>query len=105
MHASRRDTFRKFLRSMNVDFGRLTEEIRLLIVNSQESRGDLAVALFRARLIFAAAMLAVECRLLLHAAGLHGIQISVRPLISCLNALQEQLALLNPLGSQVVLAA
>ncbi len=104
MRTERRRIFRKFLCAINGDFARLTTEIRLLIVHSQESRGDLAMALFRARVIFAAAVLAVECRLLLHATGLHGIQISVQPLISGLNELQDKLALLNPLGNQALAA-
>ena len=68
---------------------------QLLIVHSAEDRGDLASMLIRQRFLFALGMLAVEGRLLLHAAGMGTVEVS--GLIRSLEEMQFQMRqLLTP---------
>ena len=90
----RRRVFRGYLRSLKKDFAIVTTALQTLIVHSAEDRGDLAAAVVRQRLTFAAAVLAVEGRLLLHAAGIGAVQIDVRGLVDSLEAMQSQMRML-----------
>ena len=91
----RRRIFRGYLRNLKRDFGRVSFAFQLLIVHSAEDRGDLASMLIRQRLLFALGMLAVEGRLLLHAAGIGTVEVS--GLIRSLEAMQFQMRqLLTP---------
>ena len=87
--AERRRIFRGYLRNLKRDFGRVSLAFQLLIVHSAEDRGDLASILIRQRLLFALGMLAVEGRLLLHAAGVGTVEVS--GLIGSLEAMQLQM--------------
>jgi hypothetical protein len=87
--AERRRIFRGYLRNLKRDFGRVSLAFQLLIVHSAEDRGDLASILIRQRLLFALGMLAVEGRLLLHAAGVGTVEVS--DLIGSLEAMQLQM--------------
>src|SRR5882672_9338967 len=88
----RRKVFGGYLRNLRKDFGRLSMALRVLIVHSVEDRGDLAASLMRLRLTFALGMLAVEGRLLLHAAGV-GV-VNVRGLVESLETMQAQIQIL-----------
>jgi hypothetical protein len=63
-------------------------------VHSAEDRGDLAAALVRERLRFGFGMLAVECRLLLHAAGVDSVNVDVRGLVESVQSMQAQMRIL-----------
>jgi hypothetical protein len=76
---------------MRKDFTGLSLAFQTLILHSAEDRGDLAAALVRQRVMFAAAMLAIELRLLLHAAGMSAVTIDVRGLVASLEAIQTQM--------------
>jgi hypothetical protein len=98
----RRRVFRGYLRSLKKDFARLASALQTLIVHSVEDRGDLQSALLRQRFQFALGLLAVEGRLLLHAAGVGTVEIG--GMVQALETMQDQMRLLlNP--PQAVAAA
>jgi hypothetical protein len=88
----RRRIFRGYLRNLRKDFGRVSLAFRILIVHSVEDRGDLAQSLMRLRVMFVLGMLAVEGRLLLHAAGLG--TVNVRGLVESLETMQAQMRMM-----------
>jgi len=88
----RRRIFRGYLRNLKRDFGRVSLAFRILIVHSVEDRGDLASSLMRLRVMFALGMLAVEGRLLLHAAGLGTVNVS--GLVESLETMQVQMRMM-----------
>jgi hypothetical protein len=92
--ANRRRVFRAYLRCLSKDFARVSLTFQTLIVHSAEDRGDLAAGLVRQRFLFAVGMVAVEGRLLLHAAGLNGLTVDVSGLVDSLETLQMQMRLL-----------
>jgi len=73
LRSARRRIFRTYLRDLARDFHRLHGAAKLLLLQSQEDRPDLALLLVKQRLVFALAMLAVEWRLLLHTLGLSAV--------------------------------
>jgi hypothetical protein len=85
----RRRIFRGYLRNLRKDFGRVSLAFRVLIVHSVEDRGDLAQSLMRLRVMFVLGMLAVEGRLLLHAAGLG--TVNVGGLVESLETMHAQM--------------
>ena len=88
----RRRIFRSYLRNLRRDFSRLSSAFRILIVHSVEDRGDLAKSLMRMRIMFAVGMLAVEGRLLMHAAGVGAVNVS--GLVASLDTMQAQMRLM-----------
>ena len=92
LRADRRRIFRGYLRNLKRDFSRVSLALQTLILHSVEDQGDLAASLTRQRLMFAVGMLAVEGRLLLHAAGVG--KVDVRGLIESLETMQGQIRLL-----------
>jgi len=95
--AQRRQIFRAYLKSLKRDFTRLSLTFQTLIVHSAEDRGDLAAGLIRQRMMFAFGMLAIEGRLVLHAAGVNSVTIDVSGMVESLETMQDQMrALLAP---------
>ena len=90
----RRRVFRGYLRSLRRDFGRVSLTFHTLIVHSAEDRGDLAAVLVRERLRFSFGMLAVECRLLLHAVGIDAVNMDVRGMVESVQSMQAQMRML-----------
>jgi hypothetical protein len=90
----RRRIFRAYLESLKKDFTRVSLTFQTLIVHSAEDRGDLAAGLVRQRMLFAFAMLAIEGRLLLHAAGVNTLTIDVSGMVESLETMQAQMSLL-----------
>jgi hypothetical protein len=88
----RRKIFRGYLRNLSKDFGRVSLACQTLVVHAADDRGDLAKSLIRLRVMFGLGMLAVEGRLLLHAAGLG--TVDVRSLVESLTAMQAQIQML-----------
>jgi hypothetical protein len=87
--SERRRVFRVYLRNLSEDFRRVALACHLLMIHSAVDRRDLASALLRQRLTFALGMLAIEGRLLLHAAGIG--TVDVRGLVASLGAVQDQI--------------
>lgn len=88
----RRRIFRGYLRNLSKDFSRVSLACQMLVVHAADDRGDLAKSLMRLRITFGLGMVAVEGRLLLHAAGLG--TVDVRGLVESLAAMQAQIQML-----------
>jgi hypothetical protein len=88
----RRRVFRAYLRSLSMDFGRVSKACQMLVIHAAEDRGDLAQGIIRQRFLFALGILAVEARLLLHAAGVGTVE--VHGLVESLEAMQAQIQML-----------
>jgi hypothetical protein len=87
--SERRRVFRGYLKNLSKDFRQVAMACHLLLIHSAVDRRDLASALFRQRLTFSLAMLGVEGRLLLHAAGVGTVDVS--GLVESLETMQEQI--------------
>ncbi len=89
LRAARRSAFRRYLKSLRRDFHRLHKAARLLLLHSPVDRPDLAAALIRQKAAFEWAVMAVEVRLVLHAAGFGTVE--ARGLVDALVAMRAQL--------------
>lgn len=92
LRTERRRIFRGYLRNLSRDFGKVSAACQMLVVHSAEDRADLAAGLMRQRFLFGLGMLAVEGRLLLHAAGVG--TVDVRGLVASLETMQSQIHIL-----------
>jgi hypothetical protein len=92
--AERRRIFRAYLKNLRRDFGRLHYAARILLLDSNEDRSDLAAKLVQTRLAFFFGLLVVEYNLALHAAGVG--EVDVRGLLGSLEGLQLDCTLLLP---------
>lgn len=89
LRSERRKIFREYLHLLKRDFSRLEAAVRLFAAHSAEDRPDLAKALLRQRWMFTRAVLAAECRLVLHGLGVG--TVDVRGLVGSLDAMRIQL--------------
>jgi hypothetical protein len=94
LRRQRREIFRGYLRCLTKDYGRLLTGIRLAMVNSGVDRPDLAQALVRNQMVFAAALCRIQIRLMMHTAGFG--QVDVSRLVGALDTLRAQVAMLTP---------
>jgi len=62
--------FRGYLRSLNIDFGRICMTLKLLMLQASTDRPDLASALIRGQVAFTCGMVEVHARLVLYACGI-----------------------------------
>jgi hypothetical protein len=76
LRGQRRQIFRGYLRCLQGDFGRVCSAIKLVMLQSQHDRPDLAAALIRHQFTFACGMLLVHCRLTLYAWGVCGVDVA-----------------------------
>jgi len=88
----RRRIFRAYLRSLSIDFSRLSMACHNLIIHAADDRGDLAKSLMRQRLMFTVGMVAIQGRLLLHTAGVGTVDVS--GLVDSFAAMQGQIQML-----------
>jgi len=94
LRAERRRIFRMYLSNLVRDFYRLHRAARMLILESQEERSDVAERLMRIRVDFIMAVLAVRCRLALHTLGIG--TVDVRHLIEALEGMRADFRTLAP---------
>ena len=94
LRRERRRIFRAYLRNLVRDFHRLHLAARMTLLYAPEDRPDLAQALLRQRALFTWAVLTVECRLLLHAAGFG--PVDVTNLIGALDDMRLNIGALSP---------
>jgi hypothetical protein len=87
--SDRRRIFRGYLHSLDRDFARVCAGLRAVVATADEDRSDLAVLVARQQFAFRMAMVRVEFRLLLHAAGLG--PVDTRQLIACFDSLRLEL--------------
>jgi hypothetical protein len=92
LRVERRQIFRGYLRSLSRDFQSISAACRMLVVHSAEDRAELASSLMRQQLMFNMGMLAVEGRLILHAAGIG--TVDVHGLVESLETMQMQVRIL-----------
>lgn len=90
--SERRKIFRCYLRNLSNDFGKVSAACQFLIVHSVEDNRELVAGVMRQRVLFSLAMLAVEGRLLLYAAGIG--TVDVRALVESLETMQAQIQML-----------
>jgi hypothetical protein len=74
LRAQRLRMVREYVRSMEVDFGRLCTALKIVMAQAGEDRPDLAVALIQNQVAFTFGMAAVQVRLLLYRWGLGGME-------------------------------
>jgi len=94
LRAERRRIFRRYLRSLSRDFDRLYAAIKLFMLDSAQDRPDLALVLFKQRLMFHYALAAVHCRLALQTLGLG--TVDARGLVNVVAVMRDQLHALSP---------
>src|SRR3984893_9617067 len=88
----RRRVFRAYLRSLSMDFGRVSQACQMLVIHAAEDRGDLAKGIIRQPLLLALGIFAVEGCLMLHAAGVG--TVDVNGVVESLEAMQAQIQML-----------
>jgi hypothetical protein len=76
LRRQRRQIFRGYLRCLQGDFGRVCSAIKLVMLQSQHDRPDLATALIRHQFTFACGMLLVHCRLTLYSWGICSVDVA-----------------------------
>jgi hypothetical protein len=93
LRSERRRIFRGYLRALDRDFGRVCAGLRCVVATAGEDRSELATLVMRQQVAFGVAMLRVELRLALHAAGLGAVD--ARQLLGCFDRLGAELRMLN----------
>jgi hypothetical protein len=76
LRTQRTQMFRGYLRSLETDFGRVCAAIKLVMLQSQHDRSELAEALLRQQITFACGMLSVRIHVLLYSLGVCGVEVS-----------------------------
>jgi len=89
--------FRGYLRCLQGDFGRVCSAIKLVMLQSQHDRPDLATALIRHQFTFATSMLTVQFRLALYSVGLGGVDVA--RLVKSFDKMRLELRTLVPAAS------
>jgi hypothetical protein len=92
LRSERRKIFRCYLRSLRNDFSRVSAACQFLIIHSVDDNRELVSSVVRQRVMFSLGMLAIEGRLLLHAAGVG--TVDVRALVESLETMQSQIRVL-----------
>jgi len=98
LRTQRTQIFRGYLRSLETDFERVCAAIKLVMLQSNHDRADLAEALIRQQVTFACSMLAVRCRLYLYSFGLGSVEVS--QLVKIFDGLRVELRTLVPSADQ-----
>jgi hypothetical protein len=90
LRAERREIFREYLRNLVRDFHKLHLAARMVLVYAPQDRPDLAMMLVRQRVLFTFAILAVECRLMLHVFGIG--TVDIRNVITALDNMRANVS-------------
>jgi hypothetical protein len=94
LRAQRLQIFRGYLRSLETDFGRICAAIKLVMMQSQNDRPELAETLLRQQLTFACSMLSVRFHLVLYSLGMCSVEVS--KLVSIFDCLRLELTTMVP---------
>jgi hypothetical protein len=92
--AQRCRIFRGYLRSMRVDFAHICTALKIVMVQSQQDRPDLASALLRSQITFTFGMVAVQFRLLLYRCGTDRVEVTA--LVKVFDGMRLELRTLVP---------
>jgi len=91
--------FRGYLRCLSNDFGRVCSAIKLVMMQSKHDRPDLASALLRNQMMFAAGIVGIECRLFLYRWGLCGVDVT--SLVKIFDLMRLELRTLVPASAMM----
>jgi hypothetical protein len=97
LRAQRTQIFRGYLKSLETDFARVCAAIKLIMLQCQQDRPELATALIRSQISFAWGMLAVRIRLALYAWGICGVDVTA--MVKLFDAMRLELRALVPSSS------
>lgn len=97
LRMQRTQIFRGYLRSLETDFKRVCSAIKLIMLQCNHDRPDLAEALIRQQITFACAMASVRVRLLLYSWGLGGVDVT--QLVKLFDSMRLELRSLVPASS------
>jgi hypothetical protein len=97
LRVQRCQLFRDYLRCLDTDFGRVCAALKLVMLQSKQDRPDLAGALLRHQIQFAAGVIGVQFRLLLYRWGVCGVDVS--GLVQNFDMLRLELRTLVPSAS------
>jgi len=86
--------FRGYLKCLSSDFSRICSAIRIFMLQSGHDRPDLAAALVRHQILFAAGLLAVNCHLVFYRFGISGVDVT--NLLKMFDAMRLELRILAP---------
>jgi hypothetical protein len=86
--------FRGYLRSLETDFGRVCSAIKLVMLQSQLDRPELAKGLIRRQATFACAMLSVRAHLFFYRLGICGVEVA--QLVKIFDGMRLELRVLLP---------
>jgi hypothetical protein len=89
LQAERRRVFRHYLRCLSRDFDRLYAAAKMLLLDAPQDRPEFARLLLKQRFVFAYAMASVEAHLVLQGWGIG--KVDVRPLVTALESMRDQL--------------
>ena len=89
--------FRGYLRSLSTDFRRISAALKLLLLQSQEDRPDLAGVLLRQQINFACSLMVVHFRLVFYRLGIG--TVSAANVVEIFNRMQGELRDLMPAAS------
>jgi hypothetical protein len=84
----------EYLRSMQVDFGRICTALKIVMAQSQQDRSDLASALVRSQITFTCGMVAIQFRLLLYRWGFG--KVEVTSLVKVFDGMRQELRTFVP---------
>jgi len=98
LRTQRCQMFRDYLRGLETDFRRVCTAVKLLMLQSQLDRPDLASVLIQQQASFAFGMMVVNVRLLLYRWGFAGVDVS--DLVKRFDAMRLELWSLAPSAMQ-----
>jgi hypothetical protein len=94
LRSQRTQIFGSYLRSLETDFGRVCSAIKVVMVQSECDRPDLAQALLRQQVTFACAMFSVRAHLFLYSMGVSGVEVS--KLVRIFDSMRVELLTMAP---------
>jgi hypothetical protein len=87
LRIQRRRVFLQYLRNLRRDFLRLHNTAKLILLQSEQDRADLAIILFKQNLVFCFALMAVRYRLLLQPLGVG--RVDVQGLVRAIESMRQ----------------
>jgi hypothetical protein len=100
LRAQRTQIFRGYLKSLETDFIRVCSAIKLIMLQSQTDRPELAMALIRQQIAFACSMFGLRIRLQLYSWGICGVDVT--QLVKLFDCMRLELHSLVPASSKTV---
>lgn len=94
LRSERRRIFRAYLNNLVRDFDRIHRAARILVADAEQDQPDVAARLFRVRLEFQFAVMAVRTRLALHTLGIGAVD--VRRLLGAVESVRLDFGNLQP---------